>query len=620
MEKQATLWFEDTFPIFNAKDGYGWTICVEQYWNARGTDEKQRFIEDMRPILSEICWNEVEEWKIEWEEIKARLNLRQEQQQQSQIIQERTQFQPTTEQEIQAKIEEDQETKHKTASKDELEELPEILDQENFQTIQIHTNSPSKLPVEGEAKITDQDPNPNITDQQVISQLNSDKIISQIQNKSRIEVQRQAEEVEIDLDALSSGDGDATRGSKDKGEGFALVSANVLQRPPPKPPNLQWHKTEDGTALQAGSSTTALGGSDINDVTRSRGAKYAEYGVIKEEKRRSTVTTLVNGAAMVEDGSTTVLGGRSKTQAIRRAMLLSPPPLLAAVFPWNRNKVEAETAGNDTVDDAFSKGKGEDVQNVGNRTGLSEMHYRERDDVKSGGGGSAWRIIEDDFPDLTRWRKPSRTTSPVLSGAEQPWMGVLTVVEVVGVVVSGAVVARRSGGHLELKDIPSISLFSSSDEGQMEKEGRVTLMRRKTNGVVPWKPLLAFLGQSQAQFFKKFPLLLVTSPRRLTVSPSRHLAVLLPCIVAISLLLLRPNLFVVLPVLCSAAVSSRSPIALLRRRRAAFALASSLCFASAKIYFTFASFSCQISSPLFEACLFAIDVCRHCRGSSASHL
>ncbi|XLU64579.1 hypothetical protein S245_023788 [Arachis hypogaea] len=27
----------------------------------------------MRPLLPEICWNGVEDWEIEWEEIKARL-------------------------------------------------------------------------------------------------------------------------------------------------------------------------------------------------------------------------------------------------------------------------------------------------------------------------------------------------------------------------------------------------------------------------------------------------------------------------------------------------------------------------------------------------------------------
>ncbi|MED6146921.1 hypothetical protein PIB30_039237 [Stylosanthes scabra] len=118
----------------------------------------------------------------------------------------------------------------------------------------------------------------------------------------------------------------------------------------------------------------------------------------------------------------------------------------------------------------------------------------DRDDFKSGGcggawkgtegkhNGGAWRKMEDDLPKRMRWRNPSYTTSPAPSVAEQHWMVVLTVGEVVGVVVAGAVVARRSGGRRELNGIPSISLVSSSDERWME-ERRVTLMRSRTNGV-----------------------------------------------------------------------------------------------------------------------------------------
>ncbi|MED6148600.1 hypothetical protein PIB30_054620 [Stylosanthes scabra] len=115
MEKQTTHQSEDPFPIFVGKDGYRWTIFLEQYWSARGTLEKQRFSEverglkgkallwfhlwkarnpfadletfmvalyhryeqDMRPILLDICCKDVEDWEIEWEEMKARLTPQQ---------------------------------------------------------------------------------------------------------------------------------------------------------------------------------------------------------------------------------------------------------------------------------------------------------------------------------------------------------------------------------------------------------------------------------------------------------------------------------------------------------------------------------------------------------------
>ncbi|MED6185303.1 hypothetical protein PIB30_055764 [Stylosanthes scabra] len=69
-----------------------------------------RYQLDMQPILPEICCKEVEEWKIEWEEMKGRLML------QPQIELETTKPQP--EQEIAATSIEIQEEK-------ELEENPD---------------------------------------------------------------------------------------------------------------------------------------------------------------------------------------------------------------------------------------------------------------------------------------------------------------------------------------------------------------------------------------------------------------------------------------------------------------------------------------------------------------
>ncbi|MED6193024.1 hypothetical protein PIB30_015228 [Stylosanthes scabra] len=165
---------------------------------------------------------------------------------------EKEQSKPQSEQEIiaaeiQAKIEEDQEIQHKAThqqfSKNEPEADAEILDQENFQRIQIHTNLPSQLQVEGEAKFTDQDPNPNTAEQQLISQLNSKKNRSEFQSITRNRERK--DESEVELDAPESVDGDATDGFKDRraGEGSKLVKMVVAQRPPPEPPNLNAHTT-----------------------------------------------------------------------------------------------------------------------------------------------------------------------------------------------------------------------------------------------------------------------------------------------------------------------------------------------------------------------------------------
>ncbi|MED6148738.1 hypothetical protein PIB30_055694 [Stylosanthes scabra] len=36
--KKQTQKSEDPFSVFDGKNSYGWTICLEQYWNARGTE------------------------------------------------------------------------------------------------------------------------------------------------------------------------------------------------------------------------------------------------------------------------------------------------------------------------------------------------------------------------------------------------------------------------------------------------------------------------------------------------------------------------------------------------------------------------------------------------------
>ncbi|MED6210017.1 hypothetical protein PIB30_060128 [Stylosanthes scabra] len=169
--------------------------------------------------------------------------------QQPQIDPETTKFQTqegirAVSAEMQAKIEEDQEIKHKTAdqqfSKNEPKKDAEISDQENFQTIQIHTNSLSQLQVEGEAgalqnaaDITDQDPNPNpnTAEQQLISQLSSKKNKSEFQSITKPTGKRQDEENKAQLYEPGSVDGDVTGGFEpaSAGEWSKLAGAVVLQ-------------------------------------------------------------------------------------------------------------------------------------------------------------------------------------------------------------------------------------------------------------------------------------------------------------------------------------------------------------------------------------------------------
>ncbi|MED6144546.1 hypothetical protein PIB30_016591 [Stylosanthes scabra] len=180
---------EDELPVF---DGIG---SAWQFWNSRGTPEAQRLAEascafsgrsliwfqlwslrnpkadwdtfhlallhqfqpDKRPILPEICWKEVKDWEIEWVEMRAKL-LQQPaidpESTKSQIEQEIT----AASAEIQAKIEEDQEIaaaeiQEESNSRSQSQPLQQqgttkVSYQENFQTIQIHTNSSSQLQVE----------------------------------------------------------------------------------------------------------------------------------------------------------------------------------------------------------------------------------------------------------------------------------------------------------------------------------------------------------------------------------------------------------------------------------------------------------------------------------------
>ncbi|MED6211021.1 hypothetical protein PIB30_069657 [Stylosanthes scabra] len=98
--------------------------------------------------------------------------------------------------------------------------------------------------------------------------------------------------------------------------GFRRLCPVVLRPPPLMAAVFTWDrgKGPHGTSGEGRAATTAgrlrsLDNDRGQDVG-SRGAEYAEYGVVKEEKQR-TVTTLDNGAAKVEGGSAMATSGGS---------------------------------------------------------------------------------------------------------------------------------------------------------------------------------------------------------------------------------------------------------------------------------------------------------------------
>ncbi|MED6175950.1 hypothetical protein PIB30_083188 [Stylosanthes scabra] len=248
----------------------------------------------MQPILPEICWKVVEDWEIEWIDMRAML-LQQPQpdleitnfqtEQEITAISAEIQAKIEEDQEIQAEINEDPEIKHKTAnqqfSKEELEE--DLVSTHNF------------------------------------------IIDSKSQAEAELEVLTDAETREDDWNAPEVDAADESIGKS-------------AHRPPPKPLNLSLEVVVGNKAADQ-CLTTMPAVSEGNKVTDlNKGTDVVAKGM----RRMSLV-----GAA------------------IRRAMLLNQPPLMAAMFPWNRHKVSAVTAGNGAKDCAFSKGKMEDVVNGG---------------------------------------------------------------------------------------------------------------------------------------------------------------------------------------------------------------------------------------------------------------
>ncbi|MED6170618.1 hypothetical protein PIB30_032781 [Stylosanthes scabra] len=113
-----------------------------------------------------------------------------------------------------------------------------------------------------------------------------------------------AEEECINLDgretALNNGTKDGATATE-RVEAASLEPAEArAKRPPPEPPDLE--------PLV-----------EITDAGRLRSLdndEYAEYGVIKEEKRQNTVTTLVNEAATLETSGATVRGFGSRRRRL----------------------------------------------------------------------------------------------------------------------------------------------------------------------------------------------------------------------------------------------------------------------------------------------------------------
>ncbi|RYQ99014.1 hypothetical protein Ahy_B07g086865 isoform C [Arachis hypogaea] len=104
------------------------TVKIIEYWDTFDLDFNHQLQPNMRPLLPEICWNRVEDWEIEWEEIKARLL-------------------PSTEQEITA-------TDHKSISpKYDIDE-GDVKLKENLDLHLEHSNLEVTDPAEGEVAIS----------------------------------------------------------------------------------------------------------------------------------------------------------------------------------------------------------------------------------------------------------------------------------------------------------------------------------------------------------------------------------------------------------------------------------------------------------------------------------
>ncbi|MED6113338.1 hypothetical protein PIB30_069843 [Stylosanthes scabra] len=218
--------------------------------------------------------------------------------------------------------------------------------------------------------------------------------------------------------------------------GIALIGVKGPTRPPPEPPDPNLKMVVTGgetqretdsclkTMLEASSCTTegkaelhgADNATDLSPITVVLGetattkmfesARYrtmdaggehdtSNSSAVASERRRTLAAR--TPVATIGEGAASILGGGPRAQAVNRAMLLNPPPLIAAMFPWNRDKGSAAAAGNGAEDSAFAKGKVEDeaakvverqklalaidrealvmVAAIGSRTGLSEKHH-----------------------------------------------------------------------------------------------------------------------------------------------------------------------------------------------------------------------------------------------------
>ncbi|MED6217666.1 hypothetical protein PIB30_019798 [Stylosanthes scabra] len=357
--------FIHKFPIFDGNgDGYQWLILAEQFWNAQGTTEEQRFLEvenglagkalawfrlwkrrnpdadqtvfdiafmhryqsDSCPILPpEISWNKVSDLDVPLKEIRAKCTDRE----------------------------------ATDAAKEEEEAISSSDASESYSDTRSTANSVAKVNAVAKEEGDDNDSS-NTKVCVAEKEEHPDRLVANL-------------DVEIPL---------SERGTSD--------SSGIMEE--------EKRRTTirvDGVA--------AVG----ND----------EWSELAEKRRTIAARTPV---ATVGEGATSMLGGWRRTQVIRRAMLLNPPPLMAAVFPWNRDKGLVAAAGKGAEDSAFAKGKVEDkaakaverevlvvVAAIGSRTGLGEIHYREKDDIESGGdawigtegkhSGGAWRMMGDNI-------------------------------------------------------------------------------------------------------------------------------------------------------------------------------------------------------------------------------
>ncbi|MED6116317.1 hypothetical protein PIB30_099195, partial [Stylosanthes scabra] len=358
---------------------------------------------------------------------------------------------------------------------------------------------------------------------------------------------RQDEENKAQLHEPGSVHGNVTGGFEpvSAGEWSELVGAVMLQRPPPEPPDLVLLvKLTDARRLR---SMENDGGQDVG----SRDAKYAEYGVVKEEKQRRTVTTLVNGAATAEGGSASVTGGVSDYVGVLHGNAVAKEEGVTDLLEGGDNLQLGGDRGisNDTEINDVARKNSDITVNEGDGWGQSGS----KDDYSSGADPSLLLTVTPIVSSFagssvfaTRGANASRLNRiqpflgrpPKLLAAVLPWNrhspgtesddneggmpdirkheeqiepDLKSYAVALGEPKTAAFMTEATPQWANgMRDVAGVwfsavwSKFHSCFEMEVENEerkSRVVLLSTWTNDGVPWRPCLSWVGQWQAQIY-----------------------------------------------------------------------------------------------------------------------